>query len=230
MSCRGRCFRSGISGFHSPIRRAGDRIRHAIGRLGPRLRGAAGRLPDPGFAAAYRLAWGDEVEVRIVDEPEYERARLRLDERGLIRVPWAGDVKADGKTTSELEIELERRFATYFHEPLVQARISEYAGRPVSVIGAVKKPGVHQLRGPRTLVEVLALAGGLTPNAGHVIKITRPLGSGRIPLPTARDDPSGRFSVASASVEDLLKAERPAENILIEPGMYFRFRGRNSCT
>ena len=120
-------------------------------------------------------------------------------------------------TTSELEIALERRFATYFHEPRVQARVSEYAGRPVSVLGAVKNPGIHQLRGPRTLVEVLALAGGLTADAGHVVKITRPLGKGRIPLPTARDDPSGRFSIASASIEDVLKATRPAENILIEP-------------
>ena len=174
-------------------------------------------LPDSAPAAGYRLARGDEVEVRIVDEPDYERARLRLDERGRIRVPWVGDVRADGMTTSELEIALERRFATYFHEPRVQARVSEYAGRPVSVLGAVKNPGIHQLRGPRTLVEVLALAGGLTADAGHVVKITRPLGKGRIPLPTARDDPSGRFSIASASIEDVLKATRPAENILIEP-------------
>ena len=176
------------------------------------------REPPPllASAAGYRLARGDEVEVRIVDEPDYERARLRLDERGRIRVPWVGAVRADGMTTSELEIALERRFGTYFHEPRVQARVSEYAGRPVSVIGAVKNPGIHQLRGPRRLVEMLALAGGLTPDAGHVVKITRPLGQGRIPLPTARDDPSGRFSVASASIEDVLKAERPAENILIE--------------
>ncbi len=176
------------------------------------------REPPPllASAAGYRLARGDEVEVRIVDEPDYERVRLRLDERGRIRVPWVGEIRADGKTTSELEIALERRFGTYFHEPRVQARVSDYAGRPVSVLGAVRKPGIHQLRGPRTLVEVLALAGGLTSEAGHVVKITRPLARGRIPLSTARDDPSGRFSVASASIENVLKAARPAENILIE--------------
>ena len=178
---------------------------------------SAGRRLDSAVAAGYRLAPGDEVEVRIVDEPDYERARLRLNEEGLIRVPWVGEITADQQTTSQLEIALERRFERYFHEPQVQVRISEYAGRPVAVLGAVKNPGVYQLRGPRSLVEVLALAGGLSSDAGHVVKITRPLARGAIPLPRARKDPSGRFSVASASIEDVLKAERPAENIQIEP-------------
>ena len=175
------------------------------------------RPPHGVPVAGYRLAPGDEIEVRIVDEPDYERAPLRLNEEGIIRVPWVGETTADGLTTSELETALEQRFETYFHEPHVGVRITEYAGRPVSVLGAVKNPGVHQLRGPRSLVEALALAGGLTSDAGHVVKITRALARGRIPLPTAHDDPSGRFSVASAAIEGILKAERPAENILIEP-------------
>ncbi len=168
-------------------------------------------------AAGYRLAPGDEVEVRIVDEPDYERTPLRLSEEGIVRVPWVGEIGADGLTTSQLETALEQRFNIFFHEPQVRVRITEYAGHPVSVLGAVKNPGVHQLRGPRSLVEVLAMAGGLTSDAGHVVKITRPLARGRIPLPSAHDDPSGRFSVASAAIEGILKAERPAENILIEP-------------
>src|SRR5262249_24993209 len=86
-----------------------------------------------------------------------------------------------------------------------------------SVLGSVQNPGVHQLQGSKNLFEVLSLAGGLRPDAGAMVKITRRIKWGRIPLPGAADDPTGEFSVASVHVRSILSAANPADNILIRP-------------
>ena len=83
-------------------------------------------------------------------------------------------------------------------------------------MGSVNSPGVVQLKGHKNLVEVIALAGGLRTEAGNVATITRELSQGRIPLPDAADDPTGRFSVARVKLHEVMEAQSPKENILIQ--------------
>ena len=78
-------------------------------------------------------------------------------------------------------------------------------------------PGVQQLQGRKTLVEVLSLAGGLRPDAGYRLKITRLKEWGPIPLATAVTDPTGQFSVAEVNLKGMMEARNPAENIIIMP-------------
>ena len=79
----------------------------------------------------------------------------------------------------------------------------------------MKNPGIHQLEGHRTVVEVIALAGGLSDDAGNTLEITRRIDQGRIPLPNAVDDPTGQYSVAAINLKDILNAKDPAQNISI---------------
>jgi polysaccharide export outer membrane protein len=102
-------------------------------------------------------------------------------------------------------------------KPAVAVSIVEYRSQPVSVIGTVGQPGVHQLEGRKTLIEILAKAGGVRPEAGNTIKITRRAEWGLIPLPSATRDPSGQFSVAQVSLRSIMQATNPEENILIRP-------------
>jgi polysaccharide export outer membrane protein len=95
--------------------------------------------------------------------------------------------------------------------------ITEFRSQPVSVLGAVKTPGVYPLRGPKTLMEVLSAAGGLEPDAGNTLKITRQAANGAIPLAGARMDASGRFSIAEVSLRGLMDANDPRNNIPIYP-------------
>jgi polysaccharide export outer membrane protein len=88
----------------------------------------------------------------------------------------------------------------------------------VSVLGAVNSPGIKQLQGQKTLFEVLSLAGGLRRDAGNNVTITRNLEWGRIPLPGAKTDPSGKYSVASISAKSITTASNPGQNIVIMPG------------
>jgi polysaccharide export outer membrane protein len=73
----------------------------------------------------------------------------------------AGRLGASGLTIEQLEAQLVERLKTFIREPEVSVSITEFRSQPVSVIGAVKNPGVHQLQGRKTLIEILSLAGGL---------------------------------------------------------------------
>lgn len=166
-------------------------------------------------AGGYRLGPNDEVVVQVLDAEEIPEKPLRIDSRGNLSLPLLGRVVAAGLTVEQLETELAARLAHFLHEPQVTVSLAEVRSRPVSVLGAVNRPGVHQIDSPKTIVEMLSLAGGLREDAGHTIKITRRADSGAIPLGAARADPSGRFSVAEINVKDVLEARRPEDNIVI---------------
>ena len=84
-------------------------------------------------------------------------------------------------------------------------------------MGAVNRPGIHQLNGHKTLMEVLSLAEGLRQDAGPRINISRKIEYGPIPLANAKPDATGQFSVAEVPVKTLLAGVSPADNILISP-------------
>ena len=169
------------------------------------------------IGGSYRLGPGDEVSLEVIGEEDIPRLPLPLGPNGVIHVPLVGPVQAAGLDVGELQALLTESFRTYIHDPQVIVRVVKFGSQPVSVIGAVKRPGLHQLRGRKSLIEVLSLAGGLREDAGHVVKITRASEQGPIPLTSARDDPTGRFNVATANIEDVLKARHPADNVIIEP-------------
>ena len=86
---------------------------------------------------------------------------VRVSSSGDISLPLLGSVRAAGLTPVGLESHLQdllRR--SYMNDPHVSVFVRDLQSHPVSVMGAVKTPGVFQVRGPKTLLEVLSLAGG----------------------------------------------------------------------
>jgi polysaccharide export outer membrane protein len=160
---------------------------------------------------------GDQITVSLRDRKEIEikPAFVRLD--GTLELPYAGSMRAQGLSTEQLAREIEAKLTSIVRDPKVTVEVSEYASQPVSVLGAVNRPGVHQLRGHKTLVEVLSMAEGLKSEAGNVIKITRPKASGPIPLTNAKEDATGQFTTAEVSAKGLLEASVPEANIAIRP-------------
>jgi polysaccharide export outer membrane protein len=165
----------------------------------------------------YLLGPLDQISLWSGESEELAGRTYTIDNGGAINVPLVGRVNAAGLTTEQLEAELSKKLAAFLRRPQVSVAIVEFGSQPVSVIGAVGSPGVHQLRGRRNLVEVLSVAGGLREHAGHAIKITRRIEYGRIPLDTAVDDPSGRHSIAEVSLRRITEAKNPEENIEIRP-------------
>jgi polysaccharide export outer membrane protein len=166
---------------------------------------------------AYVLGPGDQIIVRILEAEEIADKPIRIDASGFIPLLLVGRVRAAGLTVEELEQSLTEKLRKHLRRPQVSVSVLEFSSQPVSVIGAVNNPGVHQLQGRKTLVEILSLAGGLKPDAGPLVKITRPQQSGRIPLSQAVPDTSGQYTVAEVSLKDLVEASSPQENILVQP-------------
>lgn len=165
----------------------------------------------------YELGPDDQLSIWVMDAPDMSARAVTIGLDGAITLPLIGRVKAAELTTQQLEEQLKELLKEYFVRPEVVVSVTEFRSQPVSVIGAVNQPGVHQLRGHKRLVEVLSLAGGMRTDAGYSVKITRPIEAGPIPLPDARMDPSGEYSVAEVGVKEITSATNPQGNILIRP-------------
>lgn len=167
--------------------------------------------------STYLLGPNDELEISGIELEETGAKTSRIDGQGYIQVPLIGRVRVAGLSIQQCEQELNKRLSTYIREPQVAINVKELRSQPVSILGAVNTPGVHQLQGQKTLLEMLSLAGGFRPDVGYTIRITRQREWGCLPLPNARLDASGKFSVGEVKLKEIIEARNPAENIQILP-------------
>jgi polysaccharide export outer membrane protein len=166
----------------------------------------------------YVLGPDDGLLIKVTDLTEFDPKAggvIRVDHQGEIRLPIVGRIKAEGLTVESLEKEIGTRLSTIMNNPEVTVAVAEYRSHPVSVLGAVRNPGVYQVTGPKTLFEVLSLAGGLNPDASNRVKITRAASEGRLPLPTATADKTGEFYIGEINVRSVMEARNPEENIIV---------------
>jgi len=113
------------------------------------------------------------LDINVFAAPELNR-QVRVSSGGEISLPLLGQIRAAGLTPVELESSLQGLLhRTYMKDPHVSVFVRDLQSHPVSVMGAVKMPGIFQVRGPRTLLEVLSLAGGLSDDAGDTAIIMR---------------------------------------------------------
>jgi polysaccharide biosynthesis/export protein len=121
----------------------------------------------------YQIGPEDLLEISVLEAPDLNRT-TRVADDGTISLALLGAVPAAGSSTRELQADLEDRLRqTYMNDPQVSVFVQEMRSHPVSVFGAVQKPGVYQIRRAKTLVEVLSMAQGLADDAGDTIIISR---------------------------------------------------------
>jgi polysaccharide biosynthesis/export protein len=189
----------------------------------------------------YRIGPDDLLQITVLDAPDLTGpARVAGD--GEISFPLLGTIKAGGLTPRELELVLQALLRrTYMKDPQVTVTVTEMQSHSVSVLGAVKQPGVFQIRGTKTLLEMLSMAQGLAPDAGDAVLVMRGAGedNGSNALPGAgvksnsvanavAVTPSSASSRSSASAGDgktivislkrLLDSGDPQYNVAIYPG------------
>lgn len=165
----------------------------------------------------YVLGPRDSLLIHIAHMDELGNNPYPIDLRGDLNLPRIGRIKAAGLTLDRLEAELVNRAKEYLQDPVVNIAIAEFRSQPVTVLGAVKDPGVHQVQGNKTLYEVISESGGLRDDAGNTIEITRRMEAGPLPLSNATTDPSGRFSVAQLNIRSVMAARDPLDNIAVKP-------------
>lgn len=174
-------------------------------------------------SAEYRIGHEDEVDVQVFGAEQFSGA-YRVDQSGQIALPLLGSVPVSGSTTRELEDTLETRLAaTYMHDPQVTVRVTEMQSHGVSVIGAVNSPGVYQVPGRTTLLQVLAEAEGLSDEAGSEVYVVRP---GKPGTGTGTSDVSFAASegadvpgeIIEVDLAALLESGRAEENVVVQAG------------
>ena len=165
----------------------------------------------------YLLGPDDQIIVEALHAPVIKDRPFRIDSSGFVTLPLAGRVQAAGLTVDELQKALASRLQPFIRRPEVTVSIAEFRSQPVSVVGPVTNPGVYQLQGHKTLMELLSLAGGAKPEAADTVRITRRLQCAPFPLATVRPDVSGQYVVGEVSLQNLLEAKNPAENPEICP-------------
>lgn len=181
---------------------------------------AAGAQPSLKPANLYVIGPADVLSVRVPDLDEFSPlnlGNLRVDPQGDVRLPLAGRIHVAGLGVRQVETKVADGLKSVMFEPEVAVTVTEFGSRPVSVLGAVRNPGLHQITGPRTLFEVLSLAGGLSADAGNTLRITRLASAGPLPLPDVTHLPNGKFEVGTLSLRSVMEATDPDVNIDVLP-------------
>src|SRR5438105_8566442 len=164
----------------------------------------------------YRIGFDDVLDVSVFEAQELYR-QVRVSSAGEISLPLLDSVHAAGLTPRELELVLQELLRRkYMKDPHVSVFVREMQSHPVSVLGAVRRPGVFQVRGSKTLLEILSLAEGLADDAGETAIIMRGAGlqnnasSDAQIVSHARGDARGE----NATAADPAKDGGPSENIV----------------
>lgn len=125
----------------------------------------------------YQVGSEDVLTIEIFGQDKLNRVE-RVNGQGEITLPLVGGVKVAGLTTQEIEKRLTALYdAQFLVNPQITVGVKEYVNKQVGITGAVAKPGTYPIIGPRTLLEVLSLAGGFsnlnTAVAGDLVYVIR---------------------------------------------------------
>lgn len=167
---------------------------------------------------SYRLGIQDVIEVKVYGHEDLDTTQT-IGPDGSISILPGGSIHAAGKTVDELADEITRRVSSIVQNPILNVSVQEYKSHPlfiadplvnvviqeinsrrISVLGAVKTPGIIKLRTPTTIMDAISQAGGLSDEADLRDSIV--LEDGRI---------------LSVSLEKLFKQGDLSQNIYLRP-------------
>jgi polysaccharide biosynthesis/export protein len=182
------------------------------------LAASSSRTPQP---TDYVIGPGDLVNVQVFDVPEMSR-ELRVSQTGTIGMPL---VPVRLQVAGLTEIQTERKITEVLEanglisHPEVSVTVKEKKSRPITIVGAVAHPQVYEADRQVTLIDVLAQAGGITPDASDHVIVTRPE---RDQLPDASQSQTDAFAnsapaLNAASDATPGSAAKPAAASAAEP-------------
>jgi polysaccharide export outer membrane protein len=115
---------------------------------------------------------GDLIDVVVFDAPDLS-GRFRVNAKGDILLPLTGALHVAGLTLEQITDAVTKRYKDeqILLSPQVTVFVSELVHRTVTISGEVRSQGIYPVPGPRTLSQVLAMAGGLNDSASRTVSI-----------------------------------------------------------
>mgnify|MGYP006077148699 FL=1 len=130
-------------------------------------------LTQAATADSYKLNPGDQVEISVWNEDNLQKTITVLPD-GMISFPLVGHLQAAGKSAAEIETTIAAKLDTYIADPEVNVTVTSTRGNVIFVVGKVLKPGPIVMIQSTTVMQALAMAGGLNEFASaNSIKIIR---------------------------------------------------------
>jgi len=162
----------------------------------------------------YRVGPKDLIEIKVLELPELNVER-RVSDGGTIALPMVGDFSVAGLTASEIRGQLGTLLKTkYVNRADVSVVVKDFANKPVSILGAVHRPGSLNISGRWTLLQAISAAGGVTEAAGRKIYVLR------------RSD-NGLSDTLEVATDDLFRNASQMWNVPIYPSDVVNIPGKS---
>ena len=114
---------------------------------------------------SYRVGPGDDLKFNIFGEEGMTDITARVDGAGYVQLPIVETVRVRGKTTRQIQQVVKESYSSHFNNPWITVELVHAESHPLFFLGEFKSSGVQYLEHPRTLLEALAMGGGMTPDA-----------------------------------------------------------------
>jgi polysaccharide export outer membrane protein len=129
-------------------------------------------------AEEYKIGPLDVLDISVFQAPDLSKT-VEVASNGTIDIPLLGETPAAGKSTYQLQRELNSKYgAKYLQNPQVTVVVKQFNSNRVTVSGAVNRPGVFPFKG-ETLLQYIAMAGGVTPEASSTVLVVRQINGAR---------------------------------------------------
>jgi polysaccharide export outer membrane protein len=109
----------------------------------------------------YRIGPGDIISVKVWRRPELSLESMTVSPDGYVSIPRAGYINVVNDTPTDVEKKITRKLEQLYIQPEVTVSVKEFHNNKAFVLGRVVRPGVINFPGNGTLLEGIALAGGV---------------------------------------------------------------------
>jgi polysaccharide export outer membrane protein len=146
----------------------------------------------------------DVLDLKVLEDNTMS-GRIIVGDDGQIALNIVGKVQVSGLTSTQIESKLEQILeANFLPKATVSVQVVEFASKPISVVGAVVRPGRIGASGNTTLIQAITQAGGLTANHGKELYVLR----------TARNGLSEQVAI---NIDELMVTGNADLNIPLSP-------------
>ena len=159
----------------------------------------------PSVSNDYVIGSEDVLAINVWKEPEISKT-IPVRPDGKITLPLIGDVQASGLTTGKLQENITSGLSAYVSSPAVTVIVQEVKSKNFNIVGEISKPGSYSLTEPLTILDAIAIGGGLRDFA----KATR--------IYVLRTNADGTHAKLPFDYKQVIKGKKVAENVQLLPG------------